>query len=132
MTVVLDASAALEIVFNGAKSTIYRQTLEKADLVLAPVLFDSEVTNVLWKYIKMGIVDEDNAIKSMLLLFQLIDDFIPTVELAVEALHEATRLNHPVYDMYYFVLARRNGAVLLTEDKKLQVLALDNGVRLNS
>ena len=41
MTVVLDASAALEIVFNGAKSTIYRQTLEKADLVLAPVLFDS-------------------------------------------------------------------------------------------
>ena len=77
-------------------------------------------------------VDEDNAIKSMLLLFQLVDDFIPTVELAVEALHEATRLNHPVYDMYYFVLARRNGAVLLTEDKKLQVLALDNGVRLNS
>jgi len=49
-------------------------------------------------------------------------------ELAVESLHEALRLNHPVYDLYFLVLARRNGATLLTVDEKLKRLALDCGV----
>lgn len=130
MTVVLDASAAFEIAFNGANKAKYSAILEKADKVIAPEIFDSEISNVLWKYIKKGDVDEQNAQKSLLLMIQLVDDFFPTSELDVEALHEAIRLNHPVYDMYYFVLARRNAATLLTEDKKLQVLALDNGISL--
>ena len=33
-----------------------------------------------------------------------------------------------VYDMLYFVLARRNAATLFTLDRKLQQLCLDNGV----
>ena len=37
-------------------------------------------------------------------------------------------LRHPVYDMLYFVLARRNAATLFTLDRKLQQLCLDNGV----
>ena len=41
---------------------------------------------------------------------------------------EAMRLRHPVYDMLYFVLARRNAATLFTLDRKLQQLCLDNGV----
>ena len=44
------------------------------------------------------------------------------------AFSEAVRLNHPVYDMLYFVLARRNAATLFTLDRKLQQLCLDNGV----
>ena len=45
-----------------------------------------------------------------------------------EATKEAMRLRHPVYDMLYFVLARRNAATLFTLDRKLQQLCLDNGV----
>ena len=45
-----------------------------------------------------------------------------------EALIEAIRLDHPVYDLLYLVLARREGATLFTLDQKLQNLCLDNGV----
>lgn len=45
-----------------------------------------------------------------------------------EALTEAVRLRRPVYDMVYFVLARRLGATLFTLDKRLQALCIDNGV----
>ena len=35
---------------------------------------------------------------------------------------EAMRLDHPVYGLLYFVLARREGATLFTLDQKLQGL----------
>ncbi|MBQ9002724.1 MAG: type II toxin-antitoxin system VapC family toxin [Eggerthellaceae bacterium] len=38
------------------------------------------------------------------------------------------RLGHSVYDLLYFVLARRKGIALLTADKKLARLCEENGV----
>ncbi len=58
----------------------------------------------------------------------LVDEFYRTEDLLREALMEAMRLDHPVYDMLYFVLARREGATLFTLDQKLQSLCADNGV----
>ena len=58
----------------------------------------------------------------------LVDEFSPMEELQVEALREAIRLDHSVYDMFYFVLARRTGGCLFTLDKKLMDLCIDNGV----
>ena len=66
----------------------------------------------------------------MTLLLKLVDSYSDTSELAVEALHEAVRLNHTVYDLYYIVLARRNGAVLLTVDEKLKNVCTDCGVEV--
>lgn len=43
-------------------------------------------------------------------------------ELWQKALGEGIKYGHPVYDMYYAVLARRNNAVLLTTDKQLVTL----------
>ena len=58
----------------------------------------------------------------------LVSEFCEDDELVVEALSEAVRLNHPVYDLMYLVLARRHAATLFTLDRKLQQLCLDNGV----
>jgi predicted nucleic acid-binding protein len=52
----------------------------------------------------------------------LIDDFTADRELATEALAEAVRHRHPVYDLIYAVLARRTGCAVLTMDSRLVAL----------
>lgn len=128
MTYVLDASAALEIAFQGPKSARYKELLENADLVLAPDLYQAEITNCVWKYLKASYIDEENAKITIAMLFKLIDSYSNTIEDSMEVLHEAARLNHSCYDMLYLVLARHNAATLLTCDQKLMNLAIDNGI----
>ena len=99
-----------------------------AEKVIAPTLFDSEVANVLWKYARSGAIDEENAKKTLAYLLQMVDEYTDTSELAIEALHEGIRLGHSIYDMFYLVLARHNGATLLTTDKKFKTLAKSLGV----
>jgi predicted nucleic acid-binding protein len=53
------------------------------------------------------------------------------IDLYREAFNMACKLNHPVYDMLYLILARRNSAVLLTMDKKVKGAALKSGVEVS-
>ncbi len=128
MIYVLDTCAAFEIAFHGPKYSLFMNAVAGAEKVIAPTLFDSEVTNVLWKYARNGAVDEENARKTLTYLLQMVDEYTDTSELAIEALHEGIRLGHSIYDMFYLVLARHNGAALLTTDKKLKALAKSLGV----
>ena len=128
MIYVLDTCAAFEIAFHGPKYKLFKEAYDKAEKVIAPTLFDSEVANVLWQYVRAGEVDEENAKKTLTLLLQMVDEYTDTSELAVEALHEGIRLGHSIYDMFYAVLARRNGAVLMTTDKKFKTLAGTMGI----
>lgn len=128
MTYVLDASAAIEIAFQGPKAERYKNLLLEADSVLAPDLYKSEITNCVWKYLKAGYVDEENAKTTVAMLFKLVDSYANAVEDSMEVLHEATRLNISAYGMFYFVLARHNAATLITCDQKLKNLAIDNGI----
>ncbi|MBO6059075.1 MAG: type II toxin-antitoxin system VapC family toxin [Bacteroidaceae bacterium] len=128
MIYVLDTCAAFEIAFHGPKYSLFMNAVAGAEKVIAPTLFDSEVTNVLWKYAQNGAVDEENARKTLAYLLQMVDEYTDTSELAIEALHEGIRLGHSIYDMFYLVLARHNGATLLTTDKKFKALAKSLGV----
>lgn len=128
MTFVLDTSAAFSVAFRGEHHERYEELLKTADEVIAPALFQAEVANVLWKYVKAGFINEENAKLEMDLMLQFVDSYVDVTENSVEALHESCRLNHCVYDMLYLTLARRNGATLLTLDQKLKNIAIDNGV----
>ena len=128
MIYVLDTCAAFEVAFHGPKYSLFMNAVAGAEKVIAPTLFDSEVTNVLWKYARNGAVDEENARKTLAYILQIVDEYTDTSELAIEALHEGIRLGHSIYDMFYLVLARHNGAALLTTDKKLKALAKSLGV----
>ena len=128
MIYVLDTCAAFEIAFHGPKYSLFMNAVAGAEKVIAPTLFDSEVTNVLWKYARNGAVDEETARKTLAYILQIVDEYTDTSELAIEALHEGIRLGHSIYDMFYLVLARHNGAALLTTDKKLKALAKNMGV----
>ena len=128
MIYVLDTCAALEIAFQGPKYRFFKDALDNADKIIAPTLFDSEVTNVLWQYVRVGKIDEENAKKTLVFLLQMVDEYTDTSELAIEALHEGIRLNHSIYDMFYLVLARHNGATLMTTDKEFKALAESLGI----
>ena len=132
MIYVLDTCAAFELAFHGPKYNDYMNAVSKANKVIAPTLFDSEITNVLWKYVSAGGLDEENAKKTLVYLLQMVDEYTDTSELAIEALHEGIRFGHSIYDMFYAVLARRTGATLLTTDKKFRTLAKNMGVTVLS
>jgi predicted nucleic acid-binding protein len=53
----------------------------------------------------------------------VLDAVLPDRHLQVEALALACHLDHPVYDCLYLALARREAALLLTADQRLQQLA---------
>jgi predicted nucleic acid-binding protein len=52
----------------------------------------------------------------------------PDGEIVTEAIAEACRQNHPVYDLLYAVLARRHGAAVLTQDTRLSGLLTRMGI----
>ena len=54
---------------------------------------------------------------------ELVDVIEPDRQLQAEALALACHLDHPVYDCLYLALARREAAVLVTADQRLQQLA---------
>ena len=130
MDYVLDTNVAFEIAFSGSRADEYRKILENASSVIVPDLYKSEITNVLWQYVRAGYLDEQNAKILMIDLMNLVDNYVSAEENSVESLHEAIRLNHSAYDMFYFTLARRYGAVLLTMDKKLKETAKREGVQV--
>jgi predicted nucleic acid-binding protein len=86
------------------------------------------VANTLWKYARAGHLSPALATARLNDALALIDRFEEDQMLAIEALAEAIRNQHPVYDLVYISLARRLGAVLLTVDKRLADLAQRLGV----
>jgi len=119
MIAVLDASAAIEIVLQRNLAGKLSKYVVEADWVIAPTLFISEVTNTVWKYQKFADFPYRSCEKTLEQALALPDDFINELDLYREAFKLSCTLNHPVYDMLYLVIARRNNGLLLTLDKKL-------------
>jgi len=119
MIIILDVSAAIEIVLQKEKKDLFNKRFREASWVLAPGLFVSEISNVLWKYYKAKINSHEDCIQYVEDGINMIDDFIEGKELWKEFLSEGIKNNHSIYDMYYAVLARRNDAVLITNDSSL-------------
>jgi len=122
MRLVLDASAAVRLVMRAEAADKLIEPVAVATAVIAPNLYASEVANALWKYVKAGSLEVETALERYEEATDLIDDFIPDRELATEALTEAVRYGHPVYDLLYAVLARRTGCTLLSMDQRLKTL----------
>jgi predicted nucleic acid-binding protein len=122
MTAVLDVSAAIEILMKKEKADLFGKIYQDASWIIAPELFIAEVSNVLWKYEKANIIAHEACIQYTEAGISLVDDYCDLKELWKEAQGEGIKNSHSVYDMYYAILARRNDAVLLTNDKQLAAL----------
>lgn len=129
--VVLDCSAAVNIVRQTEEGLLLASLIGMAEVqeVVAPQLFYAEVASAFSKYYRVGTMDHEGATARAEQSVRLVNRFVPLDELAAEALGESLRLGHSVYDMFYFVLARRLDAILLTGDRRLRALCEKNGVR---
>ena len=125
---VLDASAALHVVMRLPTAAPVIDKLEQATLVLVPQLYFSETANALWKYVSHNQLSAEQAIERYQEVCALPDQVISDQTLALEALSLAAANNHPVHDMIYTVLARRNACGMLSKDSRLAKLLTSIGV----
>ena len=123
MRLVLDTSAAANIVLGTAVGAQLSSLLEQADLVMAPGLFHSEIGNTLWKSVRFGSLAQDLALSLYDDAVALVDEFVADEPLIIQAMTSAMRHGHPVYDLIFVTLAQRYGCSLLTTDQKLLALA---------
>jgi predicted nucleic acid-binding protein len=119
MTIVLDVSAAIQIVLQKERKDYFESLVKKASWVIAPELYISEITNVLWKYYKNKILTHDECLQYLEDGLGLIDDFFTEKEMWKEVLGESIKNDHSTYDMFYTVLARRNDSTLVSNNKEL-------------
>ena len=129
---VLDASAGMCIGMKRTESSALSSALSsliyEGEKVIAPQLYYAEVTQALWKHVRSGLLPVSEAQNRLQRIAALVDEFIPLEGLYNEVFTESLRLGHSTYDVFYFVLARRNAATLCTLDQRLQQLCLKNGV----
>ena len=128
MILLIDASAAVELVLKRTHSAPISNAVADADLVLAPDLYISEVANALWKHshitgesLDASVLDDAVAIP---------DEYLPSHHLYREAFAMGVRNAHPVYDCIYLVASQRRAATLVTLDQRLRRLSLSEGVVL--
>ena len=125
---VLDANFAMNIVKDEEMREPFLAELEAGEKVVVPSLYYAEVANALWKHVHAGDFEEDEAAEKMSEAFAFVDDAVAESELLPEVFSEAVKHNHPAYDLFYLVLARRYRATLCTLDAKLQKLCMREGI----
>jgi predicted nucleic acid-binding protein len=119
MIKVLDVSAAIEILFQKEKSEKFSDEFNSGSWIIAPDLYVSEISNVVWKYYKAKVITHDECIQYVDDGINMIDNLFDAKDLWKEALAEGIKYSHSIYDMYYAILARRNDGQLITNDKVL-------------
>lgn len=117
--IVLDCSAAVEMSRGTSRGLGFRCLMLENERVIASDLFRAEVRNTFWKYVRADLLPVDQAELLIEKTLALVDEFVPLEENAAESFAEAVRQDHPVYDLFYATLARRNAATLFTADKRL-------------
>ena len=130
MIAVIDVSGVVEILMQKEKAVKFNKTLQEAELVITPDLYVSELTNAFWKYQTAKIRTKDECIELLQDGIDYIDRFIDSKEIWEEAFSEGINNNHSIYDMLYMVTARRNNAVLITNDSALAAVCKKNHVQI--
>ena len=128
MIVVLDVSAATELLLQRDEADRLCQMVEEAEWVLAPALYTAELCNVFWKYHEFHSLSRAACERAISQGLALPDTFSDDRELHREAFAMACLCRRPVYDMLYLVLARRQSATLLTMDSGLKAMAAKHDV----
>lgn len=132
MKVVLDASAGLAVVLGQDAAPAILDILARATVVVAPELYAAEVTSGLWKYVTAGQLSIDDAMDRLDAVLELVDRRQPTADIAPEVLREASIRRHSAYDLFYAVLARREGAVVVTIDARLRKLLAEMDIPVHA
>lgn len=118
--IVLDASVAIKWYVPESGSAGARALLDSPVVFIAPALFLVEAGNILWKKVRRGEVDLENArfIRAQLCDGSLVD-FRPMQPLSAAALEIALQFQQTVYDSVYVALAAAENTTMVTADNRL-------------
>ena len=89
------------------------------DDLLAPDLLIAEVCNVAWHKLRRKEIDGDQAAATVSGLSDVIDELVPSAQLAPRAFEIAKALDHPVYDCLYLALAEERRTRVVTADRRM-------------
>jgi len=119
VTLVVDASVACKWFIAESDSDAAEALLAGGQMLLAPELIVPEVCNVAWLKLRRGEIGVEQATEMVRALPDLLDELVPSVQLARRALEIASTLEHPAYDCFYLALAEQRGTRLMTDDRRL-------------
>jgi predicted nucleic acid-binding protein len=123
MKLVIDASVAIKWYIEQPHTEAAKRLAAGQDLLIAPELILAEAGNAFWKYVRAGQIGAGKAAAALSKLPDRFDSLSPLLPLVDDAFEIAASLSHPIYDCFYLALARREGAPLMTADKRLAVAA---------
>jgi predicted nucleic acid-binding protein len=99
------------------------ELLKSGQTFAAPELILAEAGNAFWKAVRAGYMTPAEMQGAIARFPMLFDTLVPLHELVRDAAAKAVSLAHPVYDCFYLALAQREGAPLVTADKRLAAAA---------
>ncbi len=118
MTLVVDASVAVKWVVaeEGRAEALQRAAGEE---LIAPDFVVTESANILWKKVRLGQLDHQQAQEGLSFISGAFTRLFPTRQLISRALTLAVELDHPVYDCIYLACSEVEGSEFLTADRRL-------------
>jgi predicted nucleic acid-binding protein len=129
---VLDASVVVKVVVPEAGTDASLAAFDRPIRWLAPRLMAVEVASALRQKVAGGAISAIDAAAALTAALDAVADGVIDLaddeELVASALNLALTLNHNVPDCLYLALAEREGALLVSADRKLLSLAQRRGV----
>jgi|ERR1700752_1655002 len=122
MSLIVDASVAVKWFAAEENSDRARALFASGEALVAPDLVLAEVSNVMWKKLRHGVLLPDQVKMAIRRLPQYFEQLTPIGELVERASELAVALDHPVYDCFYLALAERERLPLVSADGRLLAL----------
>jgi predicted nucleic acid-binding protein len=119
VTLVVDASVACKWFLAESGADHAEALLAGGSLLVAPGLIVAEVCNVACLKLRRSEIAADQAVAIVESLPDLLDELVPSAQLAPRAFAIASALSHSAYDCFYLALAEVRGMRLVTADHRL-------------
>jgi predicted nucleic acid-binding protein len=116
---IVDASVAIKWVVDESDREAAREFVSDTHELMAPDFLLVEASNILWKKVTRDQIDQSQARRALEELTATFDEFLPTAQLAPQALSLSIALGHPAYDCMYVAAAEQHDGILLTADNGL-------------
>lgn len=121
---IVDASVVVKWFILEALHDAARALLTGPEPLLAPDIIAVEMANALWVKVRRAELDEPEAIRAIAAVSGKGEpELRPTPPLIPRAFEMARRLDHPVYDCVYLVLAEELDVPLVTADQRFVATA---------
>lgn len=101
--------------------------MDREPTASAPTLIHAEFVNALWRATNAGSVTPGDASIGLVEALPKVGT-VSDLDLCERALRLALQYRHAAYDCFYLALAQRERASLLTADRRLRMLAEQEGV----